>query len=336
MPSSRSWRIVFPALFAVALAAFCKPVDGFSLAVAPRLGVTPGLECAARRGAYRRFEGGRGVAMSSGFKEKWQTMAKTWSNRGGLVLTQHRSNIWAAERPFLWNNIDVGCKMTLVKLSDGSLWVHSPVELDADMRSAISDIGGEVKYIVSPNYEHMKFAKQWFEAFPNAAACGCPGIKEKYPDVGYQTEVPASDGSMPQGWPAEIEAIFFDCEKNPFTGKPFFNEVNFVHTASRTLITTDTFWNYPKREVPFGTRAWKFGMDQVYGPFYRSFMANSEVLDKVLSKLLSKDFTSILPAHGSSVGGSDDEVSLHPPPCCLSTRDVQDAPRSPYACVTAI
>ena len=141
--------------------------------------------------------------------------------------------------------------------------MHSPVELDDDLRDAMADIGGDVKHIVSPNYEHVKFAKQWIDAFPSespspsprkylkknqpahqlpiqctthfylhvhidAAAYGCPGAMAKYPDIGYKQEVPTSAGEMPPGWPKEVEAVWFDCEKNPFTGKPFFNEVNFV------------------------------------------------------------------------------------------------------------
>lgn len=61
----------------------------------------------------------------------------------------------------------------IFRLEDGSLWVHSPVALDEDMRGALEDLGGEVKYIMSPNYEHVKFAQEWFDAFPKAAAYGC-------------------------------------------------------------------------------------------------------------------------------------------------------------------
>lgn len=45
--------------------------------------------------------------------------------------------------------------MAVVKLSDGSLWVHSPVELDEPLRQALEEIG-PVGHIVSPNYEHVK------------------------------------------------------------------------------------------------------------------------------------------------------------------------------------
>lgn len=49
--------------------------------------------------------------------------------------------------------------MAVLRLSDGSLWVHSPVELDDDLAAALAELG-EVKHIVSPNFEHTKFAQQ--------------------------------------------------------------------------------------------------------------------------------------------------------------------------------
>lgn len=48
-------------------------------------------------------------------------------------------------------------------------------------------------------------------------------------------------------------------------------QVVFLHKPSKILIASDLVWNYPS-EVPLGTRIWKFGMDQVYLPFYRAFM----------------------------------------------------------------
>lgn len=48
-----------------------------------------------------------------------------------------------------------GGRMTVAKLSDGSLWVHSPVELDEPLREALGELG-PVAHIVSPNYEHVK------------------------------------------------------------------------------------------------------------------------------------------------------------------------------------
>ena len=75
------------------------------------------------------------------------------------MLTQHSENVWGAERPFAWLGIDVNGRGAVVKLSDGSVWVHSPVKLDPELKAAV-DALGTVKYIVTPNFEHNKFAPQ--------------------------------------------------------------------------------------------------------------------------------------------------------------------------------
>ena len=49
--------------------------------------------------------------------------------------------------------------MAVLRLSDGSLWVHSPVCLDDDLAAALAELG-KVKHIVTPNYEHTKYAQQ--------------------------------------------------------------------------------------------------------------------------------------------------------------------------------
>ena len=67
--------------------------------------------------------------------------------------------------------------MAIVKLRDGSLWVHSPVSLDEETRRAV-DALGPVKHVVSPNYEHVKYAKEWKVAYPNCTLYGCPLLKE--------------------------------------------------------------------------------------------------------------------------------------------------------------
>ena len=77
----------------------------------------------------------------------------------GRVLTLHSDNVWGAERPFAWLGIDVNGRGAVVKLSDGSLWVHSPVNLDSELKAAM-DALGPVKHIVTPNFEHNKFAQQ--------------------------------------------------------------------------------------------------------------------------------------------------------------------------------
>ena len=261
--------------------------------------------------------------------------ATGWSNRKGLALTPASiPGVYTADRPFYWNNIDVGCRMTVVQLGNGDLWVHSPVGLDGPLRDALNKLG-TVRYVVSPNYEHLKFAPEWALAFPDAHMWGCPGLSERLPEINWAGEIPAgqidaSSEDLENCWDFnEVRPLHIDVEVNPFTGKPFFNEVIYLHVPSKTLLTTDFFWNYPdpdgvpnshlKEEsnsewelapscesIPIGSQLWKIGMDKVYYPFYMNFMIKDrrkydEIVDMVVNKW---DVETLIPAHGDIIRGS--------------------------------
>lgn len=179
-----------------------------------------------------------------------------WSNRLGSVLTPVSiPGVYTADRPFYWNKIDVGCRMTVIQLSTGELVVHSPVGLDPPLIEALAKLG-RVAHVVSPNYEHVKFASQWSNQYPDANMWGCPGIMEREPEVRWTGEIPY--GTRPPGFAKsngaeaggrngnmwdweELQPLHIDTEANPFTGKPFFNEVVFYHAPSKTLLTTDLY-----------------------------------------------------------------------------------------------
>jgi len=188
--------------------------------------------------------------------------------------------------------------MTVLNTSQGLL-VHSPVALDDDLQQKIKQLSVDVAIIVAPNYEHLKFTKAWANAFPNAKVVGCPGVTPRLEGVRVDAELTSSE-PPPTFWPAEVKYVVFDdVEVNPFTSKPFFNEVCLV--AYDTLITADLFWNYPD-SVPWKTRAWKFGMDQVYLPFYRELMVGSARRDALRAKVEQLgEFACIVPCHGDIV-----------------------------------
>jgi hypothetical protein len=115
-----------------------------------------------------------------------------WSNRVGLALTPAAlPGVYTGDRPFYWNRIDVGCRMCVIQLENShDLWVHSPVGLDTATKNTLSQLG-TVKYVISPNYEHLKFAEQWYKGYPDAYMWGCPGLVEKLPNIKWEGEIPA-------------------------------------------------------------------------------------------------------------------------------------------------
>ncbi|CAM9785945.1 unnamed protein product [Laminaria digitata] len=74
------------------------------------------------------------------------------------------------------------------------------------------------------------------------------------------------------------------------------------------MITSDLFWNYP-RNVPRGTRAWKWGMDKVYLPFYKRFMVtDKEAFSAKVKYILDWGIETIVPCHGDIVRSGASEV----------------------------
>lgn len=281
-----------------------------------------------------------------------------WSNRAATVLTPQAPGVWTADRPFYWNNIDVGCRCTVLELPPSSsknnkddrpdLWIHSPVALDGPMKQACESLG-RVKYVVSPNYEHVSFVKGWSQVYSkddDVQMWACPGLMERMPDISWTGEIP--HGYRPNGWKGPvpsttstagtttmlgwdesiIQPLHVNIEKNPFTGRPFFNEVVYYHTPSKTLMVTDVFWNYPRDtvpnsqygrddawelapesvpEVPLGSRLWKFGMDQIYGPFYNTFMVTDPAEYRAIANHIVNewDVEMLIPAHGDILRGKE-------------------------------
>ncbi len=76
--------------------------------------------------------------------------------QGALQPIGHE--IWIVEGPvigFRWLGLRLPftTRMTIVRLADGGLWVHSPIELGADLAAAV-DALGPVRHLVAPNRIH--------------------------------------------------------------------------------------------------------------------------------------------------------------------------------------
>ena len=269
------------------------------------------------------------------------TIETSWSNRLGLTLTPITTGVWAAERQFTWNGIDVGGRSVICRVGDGSLLVSSPVEWTKNLGESLDLLGGGVGHVVSPNYEHLKYAQQWEEVYPLAKKHACPGLTARLPNIPWADELGINKN--PEEFLDSIDTVFFDCEVNPFTNKAFFNEIVLFHIKSKSIIMTDTFWNYPSSpvpnysgiqgtgslhscskvpieftgdilppiKVPFGTKMWKFGMDKIFLPFYKKLMVGKKGSERrrkyeiAVGKILAWEPELIIPCHGDVIRGKE-------------------------------
>ncbi|MFC0119458.1 DUF4336 domain-containing protein [Pseudoalteromonas xiamenensis] len=124
-------------------------------------------------------------------------------------------------------------RMTIVKLSNGDLWIHSPIELNPQLKQQVDSLGA-VRYLIAPNHLHHLFMKQWQDAYPEALSFGTEEVLKKRSDLSFTgpleklTETP---------WAKEIDSHLF-------TGSPAMEECVFFHKPSQTLIVTDLIENF--------------------------------------------------------------------------------------------
>ena len=201
-------------------------------------------------------------------------------------------NIWTVAAPLSFFGIELGTRMTVVRLEDGGLWLHSPVEMTDELEARVAELG-EVAHVVAPSRFHHLYAGEWAEAFPEATLWGAPGLPEKRTDLEFDAVL--TEDSPP--WGDELEQM-------PIEGSKILREVVFYHRASRTLITSDLFIN---EEDPPGliTKAylWINGVlgEPGLSKILKTAYDDEEAARRSFERLLDWEFRRIVVAHGEVV-----------------------------------
>ncbi|WOT06835.1 DUF4336 domain-containing protein [Shewanella youngdeokensis] len=144
------------------------------------------------------------------------------------------SNIWVFEGeyvPFL--RFPFTTRMTVIRLSSGDLWVHSPIKITSTLQKQIDQLG-LVKYLIAPNQLHHLFMSEWQLAYPNAISYGTDGVIKKRTDLKFEYSFNQPRHSV---WSADVEELLF-------TGSALMQECVFFHKHSGVLIVTDLIENF--------------------------------------------------------------------------------------------
>ena len=187
---------------------------------------------------------------------------------------------------------EFGARMTVVRLPDGGLWIHSPIEL-APLQSEI-DALGKVRFIVSPFRFHYEHLAQWAAAFPEARVWSAPGLNSETAKTRIHDFL---EDAPPEQWSSVLDQAIFG-------GNKLVNEVDFFHKPSRTLLLADLCFNIP-RSRPFLTRiiARFLGVMNKVAPSrtFRAAIADKEECRASVRRILEWDFDRIVLSHGDMV-----------------------------------
>lgn len=214
-------------------------------------------------------------------------------------LRQLAPELWVADRPLKLAVGDIGARMTVIRLRDGGLWLHSPVRLDADTHRALAELG-PVRSIVAPSKLHHLFVGDHAAAYPAAQVHAAPGLAEKRRDL--RVDAILGDDA-PATWKSEIA-------QHRFRGAPAIEEVVFFHPASRTLVLTDLAFNVPADRTAGARLFYRLvGAAGRFGPhrLVRFLIRDPGAARASVETILRWDFDRVIVSHGEivEVGGRE-------------------------------
>ncbi len=216
-----------------------------------------------------------------------------------MALERFDDGLWAAWAPQTLLGVQLGTRMTVVRLSGGGLLLHSVVPMSAALRSEVEALG-TVQHIVLPDLYHHLHVGPWTLAFPKARVHAPPGMARKRPDLRIDAEL--SEVPHPD-WAKDLKPLFISgCG---------LRETVFVHPKSRTLITADLIENFQTSSSHWWTRTY-LRLGGIYGRTGFSRLLRFLYRDRPrarasLERVLAEDFDKILLTHGEPVthGGKE-------------------------------
>jgi len=189
---------------------------------------------------------------------------------------------------FPWRTLGIDFRrtVTLLRLSDGRLVIHSTAPFTEGDVAAIRGFG-EPAWLIEATLLHDTFAKEGRAALP--------GLPYLAPD-GFANVSGVLTGSLcppPSDWKGEIDVLKIDGAKK--------KEHVLFHRRSRTLVVADLFFSLPPE-----TRGWPrffarhfMRLPRLFGisAFFRLTISDRRAFERSVNALLDLDFDKLVVAH---------------------------------------
>ncbi|MDP6882743.1 MAG: DUF4336 domain-containing protein [Rhodospirillales bacterium] len=205
--------------------------------------------------------------------------------------------LYVAEYPIRYAGCDFLARMTLVRLADGALWLHSPGTIDGTLKAEIDSLG-PVRFVIGPGNFHWLHLGKALELYPDAKTYICPGIERKDPTLKFDEFL---GDQPPPAWAGEIDQVLV-------RGTRFIWEVAFFHRPSKTLILTDLVENIGDSTpgVGIALKLWWKVVFRMWNkarpaPEYQLGWGHKKAVRASLEKIMEWDFERVILSHGEPI-----------------------------------
>jgi len=153
-------------------------------------------------------------------------------------------DVWIVDSgPINAMGLKLPLRMTIIRLRNGDLLLHSPTPFSPEIAKAVEGLG-RVRHLIAPNIAHWTFLADWQRAYPDATTWAAPGLPDRAQVRASSVRFDAELGETP---PAEWADTL---DQGIVSGGAGFNEVWFFHRQTRTLVLVDLIENLEPGKLP--------------------------------------------------------------------------------------
>jgi hypothetical protein len=208
-----------------------------------------------------------------------------------IAVEQLAEDLWVLRYAKKLLGVEIGRVVTLLRLRDGRVVIHSTAPFAPDDVAKIHSLG-EPAWLLDVSCFHDSLAEQGRAVFPSLPYL----VPEGFANAGQLRAI--SLDAAPLEWEGELRVRRID-------GMPKVQEHVVLHVASRTLIVGDLLFNFPQ-DSTWWTRLFVQHVMRLrnlsgMSAFFRSMIRDRAAFHRSLNEIFTWDFDRVIVGHGDAI-----------------------------------
>ena len=217
-------------------------------------------------------------------------------------MTPFAEGVWVDTGPVSIVGMPLTSTMTVLRLGDGSLLLHSPVAMTPERRAAVEQLGN-VAHLYAPNTFHHLSLGDWAAAFPSARVHAPAKLSKKRPDLRIDR---AHQAAAEPAFTRIVDELGLDGFR--------LDESALFYRPARTLIVADLVQNIGRPEhgwTKLYTKAMGFYDRVALSKLLRwTAVSDKPTMRRSLDALLALPFDRLIVGHGTPLtAGAKDSLA---------------------------
>jgi hypothetical protein len=215
-------------------------------------------------------------------------------------LTPFADGVWVDSAPVRFLGMRLTATMAVLRLSDNSLLLYSPLAMTAERRAAIETLGS-VAHLYAPNLYHHLWIGEWSAAFPSARLHAPAPLAKKRRDLRIDRAHGAAPEPAFEGVVDELAIEGFRLEESVLLYRP-----------ARTLVVADLVHNVGRpqhRWTKLYTRSMGFYDRVALSRLLRwTSFSDRTAARRSIDELLALRFDRLIVGHGAPLAAGGREA----------------------------